>query len=99
MQKIRTRHFFKTLRISAGISALFLVWIALFGKGLAQQHFQVLTDAVFAVMLLAAGSFLLFSFFPYFKGDRRWYSISALLTVTFLIGTRLLWQIPVAGGF
>ncbi len=99
MQKIRTRHFFKTLRISAGISALFLAVIGLFGQRLASRYFFAMTDAVFAVMMLAAGSFLLFSFLPYFRGDKRWYFISALFTATFLIGVHFLWQFPVAGGF
>jgi hypothetical protein len=46
---------------------------------------------------MAGISFLVFSFVPYFRGDSRWYSISALLTVAFFIGAGMLWQNPGMG--
>ena len=99
MRKRKTKHFKMTLAVSAGVSALFLLWFALFGQRLAVLHFEAVLDCVMAVMALATGSFLAFSFFPYFRGDKRWYSISALLTVVFFAGAVLLWQAPVVGGF
>lgn len=97
MIRQRTRYFKITLLSSLGFSAAFLAVLALFGAQLANAHLQSLTDAVFTLMALAAGSFLLFSFTPYFRGDRRWYSISALLTLAFFMGAVIVWQLPVAG--
>lgn len=94
MKATRTRRFQIVLYAAIGFSALFLVWLFLFGRQLAVTHFQGITDAVFAVLALAAGSFLTFCFLPYFQGERRWYSISALLTAVFLAGAVMLWQIP-----
>ncbi len=97
--KRRKNHQFKiTLLSVGGASALFLLWIALFGKKMAQTQFQGVTDAVFAVMALAVGSFLIFSFLPYFRGEKRWYSISALLTAVFFVGTAMLFSVPLPGG-
>ena len=97
MQKRRTQYFHITLGASGAFSALFLAVIAIFGRTLASTNFNGITDCVFAVMALAAGSFLVFSFLPYFQGDRRWYSISALLTVVFFLSAVLLWQVSPIG--
>lgn len=94
MKGLRTKYFRIAFGAASGFSALFLGWFVLFGRKLAVTHFQGITDAVFAVLAMAAASFLVFCFFPYFRGDRRWYSISALLTVVFLAGAAMLWQIP-----
>lgn len=94
MKKIRTRHFRIALSTASICSALFLLWFAIFGTKLAETHFTGVADAVFAVLVLAASSFIGFCFFPYFRGDRRWYSISALLTLVFLVGAAMLWQVP-----
>ena len=96
MQKRRTHYFHITLGASSAFSTLFLVVIAIFGKALAASHLEGITDCVFAVMAMATGSFLIFSFLPYFHGDRRWYSISALLTTVFFMSAIILWQ--VSGG-
>ena len=94
----RKTHYFKvTLGAVTGLSALFLIILALFGKALAAAHFQGITDCVFAVMALAVGSFLLFSFLPYFQGEKRWYSISALLTAVFFASAVMLWQATLTG--
>ena len=95
MKRIRTRCFNMTLGIAGGASALFLIWFATLGKTLARTHFQGVADVVFSVLVLAAASFLAFSFLPYFHGDRRWYSISALLTLVFFVGAAMLWQVPI----
>ena len=97
MQKRRTHYFHMTLGASSAFSALFLAVIAIFGRTLAASNFRGVTDCVFAVMALAAGSFLVFSFLPYFHGDRRWYTISALLTVVFFVAAVLLWQMSPYG--
>lgn len=97
MQKIRTRYFFYTLRSVLGFSVLFLGWLALFGRNLALTHFRGMTDVVFAVLVMAVFSFLAFMFVPFFKGDKRWFAIPALLTVVFFAGTAMLWQVPVTG--
>lgn len=97
MQKRRTHYFHITLGASTALSALFLAVIAIFGRTLAASHFDGVTDCVFAVMAMAAGSFLVFSFLPYFHGDRRWYAIPALLTVVFFIAAILLWQVSPYG--
>ena len=98
MQKRRTHHFKITLLISLGISTLFLLMLALFGARLCALSFVAVTDSIFAFFGIAAASFLIFSFLPYFRGDKRWYSISALLTVVFFCGVAMLWQFPMAGG-
>ena len=92
MKKLRTRRFWTTLYSAIGFSALFLGWFLLFGQRLAAAHFSSVANAVIAVFALAAGSFFAFCFLPYFQGDRRWFSISALLTVVFCIGSGMLWQ-------
>ena len=97
MQKRRTHHFKLTLAISALSSGLVIALLALFGKQLSQGSLNLATNCIFAVLVLAAASFLIFSFFPYFRGDKRWYSISALLTVAFFAGAAILWQLPLYG--
>ena len=93
MKKLRTRHFHIALTASFAVSALFLAWFMLFGKRLAGTNFVGVSDAVMALLAIAAGSFLIFCFVPYFRGDRRWYAISTVLTVTFCIGCAMLWQV------
>ena len=95
MQKRRTQHFKITLWTATALSALFLLWFALFGTKLAVSNMKSVLDAVIAVMGLATGSFLAFSFLPYFRGDKRWYSISALLVAVFFVGAMMLWRVPV----
>ncbi len=97
MYRLKTRRFHIALSAVATGSAIFLLALALFGKSLANLSYRGMTDCVFAVMLLAAASFVAFSFLPYFRGDKRWYGISALLTVVFFAGVGLLWQTPLAG--
>lgn len=93
MKKLRTKRFYKVLYGTLGFSALFLGWFLLFGEKLAVSHFHGVADAVFGVFVLAAISFLAFCFLPYFRGDKRWYSISALLTVVFCIGAAMLFRV------
>ena len=64
----------------------------LFGKQLAETHFMGMSEVMLSVFALAAASFLIFCFVPYFQGDRRWYSISTILTLSFCIGSAMLWQ-------
>ena len=97
MKKIRTRQFFKTLYTVLGISAAFLLWMAVFGCRLAIDHFSGVTAGVFAFLGVAAISLLAFAFVPYFRGDKRWYAIPSLLTAVFFAGTAMLWQVPVTG--
>ena len=97
MKKIRTRQFFKTLYTSMGIGAAFLLFILIFGKSIAVQNFDVLIGCAFTVLGLAALSFLVFCFLPYFHGDRRWFAIPTLLTAVFVLGTAMLWQFPAGG--
>ena len=97
MQKRRTHHFKITLYTVLTASVIFVACLFLFGKGLTATHFSLVNDCVFSVMALAVGSFLTFSFLPYFHGDKRWYSISALLTAVFFVGTVVLWQAPITG--
>lgn len=98
MKRRRTMIFKRTFLGVGAICSVFLGWFAFFGISLAETHFQTLADGVFSILAIAVGSLLLFSFFPYFRGDKRWYSISALLTVAFFVGTVILWQAPVTGG-
>lgn len=97
MQKRRTQHFKATLYTALGASAIFLGCLFLFGTKLTATYFSLVNACVFSVMALAVGSFLTFSFLPYFNGDKRWYSISALLTAVFFVGTVVLWQTPITG--
>lgn len=94
MKRIRTKKFYLSLKISAGFSAAFLLWMLVLGKRLAADHFNNVTVGVFAVFAIAASSFLAFSFFPYFKGDKRWFSIPAMLTGVFFISLAVLWSVP-----
>ncbi|MBE6589212.1 MAG: hypothetical protein E7643_03455 [Ruminococcaceae bacterium] len=98
MKKIRTRQFLRALYTSLGFSALFLLWMLLFGKDLAVNYFHSVTGCVFAVLGMAVLTFVCFCFFPYFRGDRRWFVIPSLLTLVFFVGTALLWQVPIVGG-
>ena len=97
MKKIRTKQFFKTLYTSMGIGAAFLLFILIFGKSIAAQNFDVLIGCQFTVLRLAALSFLVFCFLPYFHGDRRWFAIPTLMTTVFVLGTAMLWQFPAGG--
>lgn len=97
MQKRRTQHFKITLSIAAGISCIMLLILAIFGQQFTSTSLSILVNCIFTVLGLAATSFLLFSFVPYFKGDKRWYSISALLTLAFFIGIGMIWQNPSVG--
>ena len=94
MYQRRTRHFHITLSVAAGLSACYLLILALFGRGLAAIDYQGVTAFVFSVMVLAVASFLAFSFLPYFQNERRWFVIPALLVAVFLAGAVLLWQLP-----
>ena len=97
MQKRRTQHFKMTLAIAVATSCLLLFVLAISGKYFTSGSLGFLVNCIFAVLGLAATSFLVFSFVPYFRGDRRWYSISALLTLAFFIGAGMIWQSPGAG--
>ena len=97
MKKIRTEQFFKTLYTSMGIGGACLLFMLIFGRSIAASNFDLLLGCVFAVLGLAALSFLIFSFLPYFHGDRRWFAIPTLLTAVFMIGTAMLWQFPIGG--
>ena len=79
------------------IGGAFLLFMLIFGRSIAASNFDLLLGCVFAVLGLAALSFLIFSFLPYFHGDRRWFAIPTLLTAVFMIGTAMLWQFPVGG--
>lgn len=94
MKKIRTRNFFLTLKIVSGFSACFLLWMMILGRKLAINHFDGITMSVFAIFGFAAASFLAFCFVPYFKGDRRWFSIPTILTVVFFVCLMILWKTP-----
>lgn len=97
MKKIKTRQFLKALYTSLGVSAAFLLWLLIFGRSLAANHFEGVSGIVFTFLAVAAISFLAFCFLPYFKGDRRWFAIPSLLTVVFFMGTAILWQVPTYG--
>ncbi len=94
MKKIRTKRFRLTLGIVLSASALFLLWFLLFGRDLAVSHFDGMAGAAFLPLALASVSFLLFNFAPYFRRERRWYSISGVLLLVFFAGTVILWQVP-----
>lgn len=97
MKKIRTKQFYKTLYTSMGIGAAFLLFMLIFGRSIAAQNCDVLIGCAFAILGLAAISFLAFCFLPYFQGDRRWFAIPSLLTAVFMLGTAMLWQFPAGG--
>lgn len=97
MKKIRTRNFFLTLKIASAFSACFLLWMLILGRKLAVNHFEPITTSVFFVFGIAAASFLTFCFVPYFKGDRRWFAIPAMLTSVFFLSLVVLWNIPMPG--
>lgn len=80
-----------------GIGAAFLLFLLIFGRSIAEANFDVLIGCVFTVLGLAAVSFLVFCFLPYFQGDRRWFAIPTLLTAVFMVGTAMLWQLPMGG--
>ena len=94
MKMIRTKKFYLSLKIASGFSVAFLAWMLLLGKNLAASHFDNVTASVFAVLAIAAVCFLAFSFFPYFRGDKRWFSIPAILTCVFFISLVMIWNAP-----
>ena len=98
MKKIRSRRFYVTLRTVLGASALFLTWLGIWGRRIAMQNPTRMIDCVMVVFGLAAASFLLFCFLPYFKGDRRWFSISGVLTAVFFVGATMVWNVPTVLG-
>ena len=80
-----------------GIGGAFLLFLLIFGRSLAASNFDLLLGCVFAVLGIATLSFLVFSFLPYFHGDRRWFAIPTLFTAVFMVGTAMLWQFPIGG--
>ena len=92
MKRLRTRHFYMTFYSALGLSVLFLGWLLLFGKKMAQAHFMGVSQALLLMLGLAAASFLTFCFAPYFRGDKRWYSVSTVLTLAFRVGSAMLWS-------
>ncbi|MBQ2735564.1 MAG: hypothetical protein IJF33_06995 [Clostridia bacterium] len=94
MKIIRTKKFYLSLKIVSGFSVAFLMWMLLLGKKLAASHFDNVTASVFAVLAIAAVCFLAFSFLPYFKGDKRWFSIPAILTGVFFVSLVIIWNAP-----
>jgi len=92
MKKLRTRQFYITLYFSLAFSVLFLVCFVLIGNKIAETHFAGMSEALLGLFGLAAASFLVFCFVPYFRGDNRWYSVSTILTLAFCVGSALLWQ-------
>lgn len=92
MKKLRTRHFYITLYSTLALSGLFLGWFLLFGKRLATTNLSGMSDALIVLFGLAAISFLIFCFVPYFRGDRRWYSVSTIWALAFCIGSAMLWN-------
>lgn len=98
MQRRRTRQFHITLLSVFGFSFLFLGALLLFGAKMMTLSYESVMGAVFFLMSAATASFLAFSFVPYFQNDRRWYGISALLTLVFFASVIVVWQIPTVGG-
>lgn len=98
MQRRRTRQFHITLLSVFGFSLAFLGTLLLFGAKMASLSYESMMGGVFFVMTAATASFLTFSFVPYFRTDRRWYGISALLTLVFFASAVVVWQIPAVGG-
>ena len=92
MKKLRTRHFYIALYTSLAFSVVFLGCFVLLCGRLAQTHFTDLGGVLLWVLGMAAASFLVFCFVPYFQGDNRWYSVSTILTLAFCIGSAMLWQ-------
>ena len=97
MKKIRTRNFFLTLKIVLGFSVAFLMFLLVLANRLASTHFDDMAMVAFSVFAVAAMSFLAFCFLPYFKGDRRWFSIPAILTSVFFVSLIILWNCPMPG--
>ena len=92
MKTLRTRHFHIALYSSLSFSALFLMCFALIGRRMAVTNFTGMSEALLCLFGMAAASFLVFCFVPYFRGDNRWYSVSSILTLAFCIGSAVLWQ-------
>ena len=97
MKKIRTRNFFLALKIVLGFSAAFLLFMLMLGQRLAAEHFDDMAMGAFSVFAVASMSFLAICFLPYFKGDRRWFSIPAILTSVFFVSLVILWNCPMPG--
>ncbi len=97
MKKIRTRRFLKAFCGVLGFSAVYLLWMFLFGTELAAQYFDGILGCLCAVFGGAALSFVAFCFVPYFHGDKRWFTIPVLLTLVFFVGSSMLWQGTVGG--
>lgn len=96
MKAIRTRYYKMTMCGVSIFCALYLTVFAILTRKLCPAGgIDGAAAALFCLIALATMSFLLFCFQPFFKGDRRWFSVSGVLTVSFFIGSMVLFQTPI----
>ena len=97
MKRKRTRYFKLSLRAVLLLGAGFLLFLLTAGKQIAKAHFESMAGLTFSILALSIVSLLAFVYFPFFRGDKRWYAIPGILTTVFFCGASILWQLPAGG--
>lgn len=97
MKRKRTRYFKISLRAVLLFGAGFLLFLLTIGKQIAKSHFDSMAGLTFSLLALSVVSLLAFVYFPFFRGDKRWYAIPGILTTVFFCGAAILWQLPAGG--
>ncbi len=94
MKRKRTRYFKISLRAALLFGAGFLLFLLTAGKQIAKANFDSMAGLTFSLLALSVVSLLAFVYFPFFRGDKRWYAIPGILTTVFFCGAAFLWQLP-----
>ena len=97
MKRKRTRCFKISLKAVSLFGMAFLLFLLTIGKEIAKAHFESMAGLTFSVLALSMISLFAFIYIPFFRGDRRWYAISGILSTIFFFGASILWRLPVGG--
>ena len=97
MKRKRTRYFKLSLKAVSLFGIAFLLFLLTFGKQIALSHFEGMAGLTFSILALSLISLFVFVYIPFFRGDKRWYAISGILSTIFFFGASILWTIPVGG--
>lgn len=97
MKRKRTRYFKLSLKAVSLFGIAFLLFLLTAGKQIALSHFESMAGVTFSILALSLVSLFVFVYLPFFRGDKRWYAISGILSTVFFFGASILWRLPVGG--
>ena len=97
MKRKRTRYFRHSMKLVCALGGAFLLFLLTAGKEIAKNHFGGMAALTFSILAISVLCLFAFVYFPFFKGDRRWYAIPGVLTFVFFCGASILWRLPVGG--